>query len=155
MRATWSGDEILAVARTIYDERLAAREERPVVNYAESAFRVLAPHYMGRRTEAVTLLLLDSANRLTALVDVSKGTVDGSAVYPREVVRLVIENHATGVILAHNHPSGRIVPSEADRSLTRRIGTAMRAIDVRMLDHVIVGDREFYSFADHHEGSLR
>jgi len=129
-------------------------DQCPIVADAEAAYRLLAPHYAGRRTEAVTLLLLNSGNALQALIDVAEGTVDGSAVYPREVVRLVVEHDATGVILAHNHPSGRTQPSEADRHLTRRIGAALRAIDVRLLDHLVVGESGFYSFADHREASL-
>ncbi len=66
----------------------------------------------------------------------------------------MVEADATGVILAHNHPSGRTHPSEADRHLTRRIGAALRAIDVRLLDHLVVGEGGFYSFADHREASL-
>jgi len=130
------------------------RERRPVVDGAPAAYALLAPHYAGRRSEAVTLLLLDSANALIALVDVADGTVDGSAVYPREVVRRVLEQDATGVILAHNHPSGRTHPSEADRQLTRRIADALRTIDVRLLDHLVCGESDYYSFADHREASL-
>jgi DNA repair protein RadC len=132
----------------------ARRDRRPIVSDAAGAYALLAPHYAGRRSEAVTLLLLDSANALIELADVAQGTVDGSAVYPREVVRRVLAANATGVILAHNHPSGRTHPSEADRQLTRRIGDALRAIDVRLLDHLVCGEADFYSFADHREASL-
>jgi len=130
-------------------------ETRPVVGDAAAAYGLLAPHYAGRRTEAVTLLLLDSGNALLALIDVAEGTVDGSAVYPREVVRRVMAHDATGVILAHNHPSGRTQPSAADVSLTQRIAAALRAIDVRLLAHLVCGEAGFYSFADHGEAALR
>ena len=130
------------------------RGQRPIVGDAAAAYALLAPHYAGRRSEAVTLLLLDSGNALIELTDVAEGTVDGSAVYPREVVRRVVERDATGVILAHNHPSGRAHPSEADRQLTRRIADALRTIDVRLLDHLVCGESDYYSFADHREVSL-
>ncbi|RMF86194.1 MAG: DNA repair protein RadC [Nitrospirae bacterium] len=133
----------------------AVRAARPVVSDAEAAYALLAPHYAGRRTEAVTLLLLDAGNALLELVDVAEGTVDGAACYPREVVRAVVRADATAVVLAHNHPSGRARPSEADRHLTRRIAAALRAIDVRLLDHLVCGEGRYYSFADHGEASLR
>jgi len=145
-------DRILVQAQEILKRRLGS--PRQSVSCAADVAGLLTLHYAGRRTEAVTLLLLDSANGLIDLLDVAEGTVDGSAVYPREVVREVIANDATGVILAHNHPSGRTNPSEADRQLTRRIGDALRSIDVRLLDHVVVGGADYYSFADHREASL-
>jgi DNA repair protein RadC len=145
-------EAILAKARFIIRSRWPA--SRRVVAGAQDAFAALEIHYGNRSTEAVTLVLLDAGNGLIGITDISEGTVDGAYVFRREVVRSVLDADATGVILAHNHPSGRTQPSEADRQLTRRIGDALRAIDVRLLDHVVCGAGDFYSFADHREASL-
>ena len=75
------------------------------------------------------------------------GTIDGAAVYPREVVKRCLHHNAAAVIFAHNHPSGLAEPSQADISITRRLTTALNTIDVRVLDHVVVGRAEVVSFA--------
>lgn len=81
-----------------------------------------------------------------------QGTLNQTAVYPREVVKEVLKNNAGAVILAHNHPSGKLEPSQVDRQLTERLKKALELIDVRVLDHLIVGpsaDTTSYSFAEH------
>jgi DNA repair protein RadC len=75
------------------------------------------------------------------------GTIDGASVYPREVVRRAIDNNAAAVIFAHNHPSGVAEPSSADRQITQRLKDALALVDVRVLDHMIIGD-EVVSFAE-------
>jgi len=77
-----------------------------------------------------------------------RGTIDGASVHPREVVRTVLEANAAAVILYHNHPSGICEPSRADELITRRLREALQLIDVRILDHLIVGDTTEYSFAE-------
>jgi DNA repair protein RadC len=74
------------------------------------------------------------------------GTIDGAAIYPREIVKAALYANAAGVILAHNHPSGQPVPSSADKRITVRIKNALALLDIRVLDHIIVGD-SCYSFA--------
>ena len=78
----------------------------------------------------------------------SFGTIDGASVHPREVVRKAIARNAAALILAHNHPSGVAEPSQADRRITERLQQALDLIDVRVLDHMVVGDREVVSFAE-------
>lgn len=76
------------------------------------------------------------------------GTIDGASVHPREVVRRALEHNAAAVILAHNHPSGVAEPSRADTQLTRRLNDALALIDVRVIDHIVVGVEETVSFAE-------
>ncbi|MDV3242137.1 MAG: hypothetical protein LOY00_10275, partial [Methylocaldum sp.] len=78
-----------------------------------------------------------------------RGTIDGASVYPREVVKKALSFNAAAVIFAHNHPSGIAEPSEADKHITQRLKQALSLIDIRVLDHFIVGDGEAYSFAEH------
>ena len=77
-----------------------------------------------------------------------RGTIDGAAVYPREVVKQALEQGAAAVILAHNHPSGIAEPSQADRAITDRLQQALGLVDIRVLDHLVVGDGYAVSFAE-------
>ena len=76
------------------------------------------------------------------------GTIDGTSVYPREVVKRALKHNAAAIILAHNHPSGVPEPSGADVNLTQRLKTALDLVDVRVLDHIVVGNRDSVSFAE-------
>lgn len=89
--------------------------------------------------EHFSLLLLDNKHRVIGFENVSRGTIDGASVYPREIVKTVLAHNAAAVILAHNHPSGNPEPSEPDKAITRRLKDALALIDVRVLDHIIVG----------------
>jgi DNA repair protein RadC len=99
--------------------------------------------------ESFWALYLDAQNRPTAETTLFEGTLTSSVVYPREVLRVALESGAASVIFAHNHPSGCVEPSEQDRQITRDLVLAASYMDVRVLDHVIVGVNEHYSFADH------
>lgn len=89
--------------------------------------------------EMFALLLLDTRHRLIEYVELFRGTIDGASVHPREVVKVALAKNAAAVILAHNHPSGLPEPSEADRLITRRLQEALALVDVRVLDHIVVG----------------
>ncbi len=97
--------------------------------------------------EVFACLFLDSRNRVLAFEKLFFGTIDGASVHPREVVRRAIDINAAAVIFAHNHPSGVAEPSAADRQITQRLKDALALIEVRVLDHMIVGD-EVVSFAE-------
>ena len=77
-----------------------------------------------------------------------RGTIDGAAVYPREVVKRALYHNAAAVIFAHNHPSGIAEPSQADIAITRKLKTAMQTIEIRVLDHLVIGAGEVVSFAE-------
>ncbi|ABS06545.1 RadC family protein [Shewanella baltica] len=101
-----------------------------------------------RSYEVFAVLLLDSQHRVIQFVELFRGTIDSASVYPREVVSLVLEKKAAAVIVCHNHPSGNAEPSQADRRITERLKNALATIDVSLLDHMVVGDREIVSFAE-------
>ena len=90
--------------------------------------------------EVFACLMLDNRNRVIALRELFRGTVDGASVYPREVVKQALADNAAAVIFAHNHPSGVCEPSQADIRITERLRQALALVDIRVLDHVIVGD---------------
>lgn len=98
--------------------------------------------------EVFAVLFLDNQNRLIAYEELFFGTIDGASVYPREVVRRAIKHNSAAVILSHNHPSGIAEPSQADQRITQRLQAALELIDVRVLDHMVVGDLEVVSFAE-------
>ena len=102
----------------------------------------------GYRHEVFACLFLDNQNRLIRYEELFTGTIDGASVYPREVVKRVLAHNAAAVIFAHNHPSGVAEPSQADRHITRRLQQALDLVDVRVLDHVVVGDAGVVSFAE-------
>ncbi|WP_018013411.1 RadC family protein [Teredinibacter turnerae] len=101
-----------------------------------------------RRSEVFAALFLDSQHRLLSFDILFNGTIDGAAVYPREVVKKCLAHNAAAVIFAHNHPSGVAEPSEADRQITDRLCRALQLLDIRTLDHIVVGEGDAVSFAD-------
>jgi len=98
--------------------------------------------------EVFMLLYLDSQHRLIKAEPLFYGTIDASPVYPRIVVQSALAHNAAAVILAHNHPSGVAEPSRADRAITERLTQAMALVDIKLLDHFVVGDAEVISFAE-------
>ena len=100
------------------------------------------------RYEVFACLFLDNQHRVLRYQELFRGTIDGAAVYPREVVKQALEQGAAAVILAHNHPSGIAEPSQADRAITDRLQQALGLVDIRVLDHLVVGDGYAVSFAE-------
>jgi DNA repair protein RadC len=97
--------------------------------------------------EVFACIFLDNRHRVLGFDELFRGTIDNTTVYPREVVRQALHRNAAAVILAHNHPSGVPEPSDADRLITRRIRDALELVDIRLLDHVVVGDGSCVSLA--------
>ena len=101
-----------------------------------------------RSREVFACLLLDSQHRVICFEELFKGTIDSAAVHPREVVKLALMHNAAAMILAHNHPSGVAEPSQADQSITLRIREALQLVDIRLLDHMVVGAGVTVSLAE-------
>lgn len=100
-----------------------------------------------RPHEVFCCLFLDNRHRVLAFDELFRGTIDNTTVYPREVVKQALHRNAAAVILAHNHPSGVAEPSEADQLITRRIRDALELVDIRLLDHFVIGDGTCVSLA--------
>ncbi len=107
----------------------------------------LSAQLAGYPHEVFACLFLDNRNRVIAFEKMFFGTIDGASVYPREVVRLALKMNAAAVIFAHNHPSGVAEPSHADEQITQRLKEALALVDIRVLDHFVIGD-EVVSFAE-------
>ena len=114
----------------------------------EDTRRYLIATLRGYPHEVFACLFLDNRHRLICLEEMFRGTIDGASVHVREVVVRALDMNAAAVIAAHNHPSGIAQPSEADKLLTRRLQDALALVDVRLLDHFIIGDGETTSFAE-------
>ena len=139
--------DIVLKALAILDARV--RRAPAVITSCAAVKAWLTLHYGLLTREVFGVLLLDSQHRLIAHEQPFSGTIDGTSVYPREVLRCVFEHNAAAVLALHCHPSGVREPSHADRMITTRLRDALAVVDVRLLDHVIVAGDETYSFAEH------
>ncbi len=117
-----------------------------------SAFQMIAPILVDKNHEEFWILLLNRSNCLIERCRISQGGVAGTFVDPKIIFKKSLETLASGVILCHNHPSGKLRPSRADIQLTKKLQAAGSVLDVQILDHLIVGGRDYFSFAD--EGML-
>ncbi len=136
---------VMEMARRFMGEELHRGE---ALTSPDATRRFLAAHLRDIPYEVFACLFLDNRHRVIELVELFRGTINGASVYPREVVRAALERNAAAVILCHNHPSGCAEPSEADRRLTRRLCDALALVDIRVLDHIVVGDGPGVSFAE-------
>jgi DNA repair protein RadC len=137
---------VMEMARRHLSEAL---QQGDLLSSAETARQYVSAQLRHRRQEVFAVLYLDNQNRLLAFKELFYGTIDGASVHPREVVRQALAQNAAAVILAHNHPSGAAAPSQADMRITERLQAALELIDVRVLDHFVVGDSDVVSFAQH------
>ena len=130
--------------------RRALEDLRPgeVLTSPEKTRHFLSCHLADPRREVFSCLFLDSQHAVICCENLFWGTLDGAAVYPREVVSRALQLQAAAVIFAHNHPSGVAEPSQADRRITERLQAALLLVDIRVLDHVIVGKGQQFSFAE-------
>lgn len=105
-------------------------------------------NFTGCEREEFVVIFLDNQHQLISTETLFTGTIDCSAVYPREVVKAALQHNAAAVILAHNHPSGQAEPSNSDKVITRRLVEALKLVDIRVLDHVVIGGNTAISFAE-------
>jgi DNA repair protein RadC len=121
----------------------------PALAAPEATRAFLLAQLRDRPYEVFCCLYLDNRHRLIAFEELFRGTIDRAGVHPREVLRQALAHNAAAVIFAHNHPSGILEPSQADELITRRLKEALALMDVRVLDHFIVGDDRCFSFCEH------
>jgi DNA repair protein RadC len=129
-------------------QALSALSDRDVMSSPESTRVFLQHHLGGRSREVFSCIFLDSQHHVICCEDLFLGTLDGAAVYPREVAVRALQYSAAAVIFGHNHPSGVAEPSAADKRITERLQTALTLLDIRVLDHIIIGRGKGYSFAE-------
>lgn len=138
--------EIIRLALAILDRQLKAKGD--ALSSPQLVSQFLRLQLEGEEREVFAVLFLDSRHRLIEYRPMFFGTIDSASVYPREVVKAALGVNAAAVILAHNHPSGDATPSLADRNLTTRLRESLALVDVRVLDHIVVGQNQITSFAE-------
>ncbi|MCP4042990.1 MAG: JAB domain-containing protein [Gammaproteobacteria bacterium] len=126
----------------------ASLTDRDTLTNPDQTRAYLKARLRGYPHEVFACLFLDNRHRIIRFDEMFFGTIDGASVHPREVVKRALEHNAAAVILAHNHPSGVGEPSRADEALTRRLKDALALVDIRVLDHIVIGDEEAVSFAE-------
>ncbi len=122
--------------------------EKPQVKDSKTAFILFQKELGDLNYENFCILLLNRANKVLKTVRISDGGITGTVVDQRKVFKVALDNNATSIILGHNHPSGQLTPSDADIQLTKKMKAAGETLDLPVLDHIIVGDGNYYSFAD-------
>lgn len=135
---------ILYMEKGIYNRELLSSPQ-VVYDYLKVSLKGLAD-------EEFSMLFLDGRNQLISMETLKTGTVNRAVVFPRKVVECALYHHAVGVIIAHNHPSGSLEPSVEDQDITRAIKEALRTVDIALLDHVIIGGNEYFSFKENNIG---
>jgi DNA repair protein RadC len=123
-------------------------EKRIKITDSQTAFDVIYPHLGDLNHEEFWVIFLNRANAVIGKQNISKGGVSGTVVDPKVVFKMAVQFPASGIILAHNHPSGNLKPSQADHQLTRKLKEAGKALDIPVLDHLIIGERDYFSFVD-------
>ena len=137
-------DEIIEAARTLAGQRVQRGASFTDPKTSEAFFQ---DKLAGLEREVFAVAFLDTRHRLIEYAELFQGTIDGAEVHPREVVRMALRCNAAAAILSHNHPSGDVTPSAADKAVTARLKQALALVDIRLLDHLIVGGQQTLSMA--------
>ena len=139
-------NEIIRSAKVLLKKRLA--NDNAVLTSPGAVKDFLIMEYAAKEHECFVVLFLNNQHKLIKAVEMFVGTIDGASVYPREILKTALQLNAAAVILSHNHPSGITEPSQADKSITVKVKDALTMIDIRTLDHIIVGGADSFSFAE-------
>ncbi|HBP4632943.1 TPA: DNA repair protein RadC [Pseudomonas aeruginosa] len=143
MQAT--ADQILEAARQVIDQKIP---RGALFTSPELVKDYLRTKLVGFEHEVFAVLFLDTKHRLIEYAELFHGTIDQASVYPREVVKAALRVNAAAVVFSHNHPSGNPEPSHADKVLTQRLREALTIVEIRTLDHIVVGSEGMVSFAE-------
>ena len=135
---------VLEVAEKFLKEKIV---QRPIYKSAQQVFDYLYYSMRGLKNEVFKVIFLNSQNQIIDIADLSEGTVNDGYIPPRRVMESAIKNNAVSLIFAHNHPSGNPEPSQQDREVTRDLVYASAIMRIKALDHIIIGDNGYFSFA--------
>ena len=139
-----SGDDVINAAMDILRQRMSRDD---IMNSPESSFNYLTLKYSEQAQEVFGILILDQQHQLLKSVELFKGTVASCNVYPRDIIRETLLVNGAAIVCYHNHPSGKVKPSNSDDEITKKIKDVCDLMDIRMLDHVIVGGGIYFSYA--------
>lgn len=136
---------VLEMSKRYLDETLARQS---AISSPDDTRQYLKAQLRDRPYEVFAALFLDNRHQVIKFEELFRGTIDGASVYPREVVKAALQHNAAAIIIAHNHPSGVAEPSQADERITHRLKDALGLVDIRLLDHLIIGDGDIVSLAE-------
>ncbi len=140
---------LIRLVKELYNTYLAENMKRgDVLSSPETVLKFVRVRLSGMTNEAFMVIYMNVKNEVIDYSILHEGTVDNVAVYPRRIIESALSRHASGVILVHNHPSGNPAPSREDKALTRDIADAAMTLDIRVLDHIIVGKDGYFSFME-------
>ncbi len=140
-----SADEIVIMAKQLLNRRFAKGK---LINEPKDCKDFLTLKLSHLEHEVFSVVFLDNRHKVLAYEELFRGTIDGASVYPREVVKRALQLNAAAIILAHNHPSGNSEPSQSDERITQRLVEALKLVDIRVLDHIIIGGETNTSMAE-------
>jgi len=133
------------VAREFLKEKIL---QKPICKSSKEVFDYLYHSMRGLKKEIFKVLFLDGKNQPIDIEDLFEGTLNLSSVYPREIIKSAIKHNAVSLIFVHNHPSGSPEPSSSDKEITKELIAASNTMQIKVLDHIIIGDNKYFSFAD-------
>ena len=140
---------LIRLVKELYNTYLAENMKRgDVLSSPETVLKFVRVRLSGMTNEAFMVIYMNVKNEVIDYSILHEGTIDNVAVYPRRIIESALSRHASGVILVHNHPSGNPMPSREDKALTRDIADAAITLDIRVLDHIIVGKDGYFSFLE-------
>jgi DNA repair protein RadC len=140
---------LIRLVKELYNTYLAENMKRgDVLSSPETVLKFVRVRLSGMTNEAFMVIYMNVKNEVLDYSILHEGTIDNVAVYPRRIIESALSRHASGVILVHNHPSGNPMPSREDKALTRDIADAAITLDIRVLDHIIVGKDGYFSFLE-------
>lgn len=128
--------------------RLEQALEKPIINSSKSVFNIMQPLIADLPHEEFWVVFLNNSNKIIHKQQMSKGGITGTVVDTRMIFKKAVEISAVGLILCHNHPSGKALPSMADKNLTKKLQSAGETLDIKVLDHLIITQNNYFSFAD-------
>jgi len=140
-----TAEEIIQMAKKILNCRFAKGQAMTDPKLSKNFLTLKLSHL---EHEVFSMIFLDNRHKVIAYEELFRGTIDGASVYPREVVKRALHHNAAALILAHNHPSGEPEPSQSDINITKKLNDALNMVDIRILDHIIIGSEEPVSLAE-------
>ncbi|MFV0290058.1 MAG: RadC family protein [Mangrovibacterium sp.] len=143
---------VIAVAELARRRKEQESTKRVIISKSADVAEVFSPLLEDLPVEEFWVAILSQSNKVLGKQQISSGGISGTVVDVRIILKYAIENMATGIVLCHNHPSGNLIPSDADKHLTQKIVQAANHLDIRVLDHIIIAHQKYFSFSD--EGLL-
>ena len=128
--------------------RFSEALEKPCIRNSQLAYECFYAHLSDLNHEQFWIMLLNNANKVIKLEKIGVGGMTGTTADPKKIFKSALENNATNIMLCHNHPSGNIFPSNADKTITNNIKKAGQFLEIKILDHIIIGNDNYFSFAD-------